>query len=51
MSVFDILLITFITIHWGYTVGGYIAITSNISVPRFLAILLTIKYATLIYGN
>jgi hypothetical protein len=45
----DILLILII-IHLGYATGRMLAWRTDWSIPRFLLLMLTIKYIFLIYG-
>jgi hypothetical protein len=44
------LLLSLVCIHWGFATGGILAIRTNWSLPRFLIILLLIKYLLISYG-
>jgi len=44
------LFIVFALIHWGFVTGGILAIRTNWSIPRFLIIILLIKYFLMTYG-
>tara|TARA_B100001564_G_scaffold311861_1_gene284421 strand:+ start:588 stop:731 length:144 start_codon:yes stop_codon:yes gene_type:complete len=37
-------------IHWGFATGGLLAMKTDWSIPRFLIIVLLIKYFLLSYG-
>jgi hypothetical protein len=39
-----------ICIHWGFATGGLMALKTNWSIPRFIILLLLIKYFLLNYG-
>jgi hypothetical protein len=41
--------ITLALIHWGFATGGILAIKTNWSIPRFLLIVLLIKYFFITY--
>ena len=43
-------LITFALIHWGFATGGILAIKTDWSIPRFILIILLIKYFLITYG-
>ena len=44
------ILLTLIIIHWGYATGRMLAWRTDWCIPRFLLLMLTIKYTFLIYG-
>jgi len=41
--------ITLALIHWGFATGGILAIKTNWSIPRFILIVLLIKYFFITY--
>jgi hypothetical protein len=44
------IIMVFICIHWGFATGGLMALKTNWSIPRFIILLLLIKYFLLNYG-
>jgi hypothetical protein len=44
------LFLIFITIHWGFAIGAILAMKTNWSIPRFLLIVILIRYFFLTYG-
>jgi hypothetical protein len=43
-------LVSLALIHWGFATGGILAMKTDWSIPRFLLIVLLIKYFLLSYG-
>jgi len=42
--------ITIICAHWGFATGNLLAMKTNWSIPRFLLIVILIRYFFLTYG-
>jgi hypothetical protein len=40
-----------ITIHWGYALGMFLAMRTNLSVYQLLLICILIKYGFMFYGD
>ena len=43
------MLIAFALIHWGFATGGILAMKTDWSIPRFILIILLIKYFLITY--
>jgi hypothetical protein len=44
------LIISLVCIHWGFATGGILAMRTDWSLPRFVLILLLIKYLWILNG-
>jgi len=44
------IIMVLICIHWGFATGALMALKTNWSIPRFIILILLIKYFLLNYG-
>tara|TARA_B000000565_G_scaffold128138_1_gene96739 strand:+ start:593 stop:748 length:156 start_codon:yes stop_codon:yes gene_type:complete len=50
MSPLDVSLLIAITLHWGFATGAMIANYTTLSIPRFILILILVRYTIQSYG-
>ena len=50
LNFLDVLLIFVITFHWAFATGGFLAMKTNWSIPRFILICLMMRYFLMSYG-
>ena len=50
LNFLDVLLIFVITFHWAFATGGFLAMKTNWSIPRFILIVILFRYFIMSYG-
>ena len=50
LNFLDVLIIMVISLHWGFSTGGILAVKTDWSIPRFILIVVLFRYFIMSYG-
>ena len=50
LNFLDVVLIFAISIHWGFSTGAFLAMKTDWAIPRFILIVVLLRYFIMSYG-
>mgnify|MGYP001170757886 FL=1 len=50
LNFLDVMIILYISVHWGFATGAFIAVRTDWNIPRFILICLLTRYFIMSYG-